>query len=87
MTIKVYPTKMCGYDGIGDCVFTLDTFDEVCATLKIDTSVSPAYWPELSEAILAALKQMFPPEEAGCDHCNHPLYAAIKCSQCGRVTE
>lgn len=23
----------------------------------------------------------------GCDHCRHPLYAAIKCSQCGRVTE
>lgn len=23
----------------------------------------------------------------GCDHCRHPLYAAIKCRQCGRVTE
>lgn len=23
----------------------------------------------------------------GCDHCNQPLYAAIKCRVCGRVTE
>ena len=23
----------------------------------------------------------------GCDHCNHPLYAATKCRVCGRVTE
>ena len=22
----------------------------------------------------------------GCNHCNHPLYAAIKCRRCGRVT-
>jgi recombinational DNA repair protein RecR len=26
-------------------------------------------------------------EVKGCDHCNHPLYAAIKCRVCGRVTE
>jgi hypothetical protein len=26
-------------------------------------------------------------EVKGCDHCNHPLYAAIKCHACGRVTE
>lgn len=25
--------------------------------------------------------------QEGCDHCRHPLYAAIKCKQCGRVTE
>ena len=23
----------------------------------------------------------------GCDHCNHPLYAATRCRVCGRVTE
>ena len=23
----------------------------------------------------------------GCDHCNQPLYAAVKCRVCGRVTE
>ena len=26
-------------------------------------------------------------QEQGCDHCNHPLYAATKCRVCGRVTE
>ena len=26
-------------------------------------------------------------EPQGCDHCNHPLYAAVKCRVCGRVTE
>ena len=27
------------------------------------------------------------PNPPGCDHCNHPLYAATKCRVCGRVTE
>ena len=27
------------------------------------------------------------PVQQGCDHCNHPLYAAVKCRVCGRVTE
>ena len=35
------------------------------------------------EAALAQ-QQANPP---GCDHCNHPLYAATKCRVCGRVTE
>ena len=26
------------------------------------------------------------PNPPGCDHCNHPLYAATKCRVCGRVT-
>ena len=26
-------------------------------------------------------------EPQGCAHCNHPLYAAVKCRVCGRVTE
>jgi len=25
--------------------------------------------------------------QAGCDHCNHPLYAGIKCGVCGRWTD
>jgi hypothetical protein len=38
------------------------------------------------DALSAALEQ--PEQEVkGCDHCNHPLYAAIKCHACGRVTE
>ena len=41
---------------------------------------------EAIEALRAALEQ--PEQEVkGCDHCNHPLYAAIKCRVCGRVTE
>jgi hypothetical protein len=27
------------------------------------------------------------PVQQGCDHCNQPLYAAIKCRVCGRVTQ
>ena len=26
-------------------------------------------------------------EVKGCDHCNHPLHAGIKCRVCGRVTQ
>ena len=33
---------------------------------------------DVNQELMAAL---------GCDHCNHPLYAAIKCRVCGRVTE
>ena len=36
-------------------------------------------------ALRAALAQQAKPQ--GCDHCNHPLYAATKCRVCGRVTE
>jgi hypothetical protein len=39
-----------------------------------------------SVALRAALTQ--PEQEVkGCDHCNHPLFAAIKCRVCGLVTE
>ena len=37
-------------------------------------------------ALWAALAQE-QPNPPGCDHCNHPLYAATKCRVCGRVTE
>ena len=41
---------------------------------------------DAQDALRAALEQ--PKQEVkGCDHCNHPLYAAIKCRVCGRVTE
>jgi hypothetical protein len=41
---------------------------------------------DLRAAAQQALEQ---PEQdsKGCDYCNHPLYAAIKCRACGRVTE
>ena len=40
----------------------------------------------LIKALRAALAQQ-QAEPPGCDHCNHPLYAATKCRVCGRVTE
>ena len=40
--------------------------------------------PEIIDALRAALAE---PVQQGCDHCNHPLYAATKCRVCGRVTE
>ena len=36
---------------------------------------------------LKAVLEQTEQEVKGCDHCNHPLYAAIKCRVCGRVTE
>ena len=39
----------------------------------------------LAAEMRAALAQQANPP--GCDHCNHPLYAATKCRVCGRVTE
>ena len=39
----------------------------------------------LIKALRTALAQQAKPQ--GCDHCNHPLYAATKCRVCGRVTE
>jgi len=46
------------------------------------------YQPPLEEAAITALRAALeqPEQEVkGCDHCNHPLYAAIKCRVCGRV--
>ena len=40
---------------------------------------------DAATALRAALAQQAKPQ--GCDHCNHPLYAATKCRVCGRVTE
>ena len=34
-------------------------------------------------ALRAALEQ----PAQGCDYCNHPQYAGIKCKNCGRMTE
>ena len=41
-------------------------------------------WDKAMAALRAALAQQAKPQ--GCDHCNHPLYAATKCRVCGRVT-
>ena len=43
---------------------------------------SPLTWP----AEQPVIKQDLTPEQSaqGCDYCNHPLYAGIKCPNCGR---
>jgi hypothetical protein len=38
------------------------------------------------EAITALKAALAEPVQEGCDHCNQPLYAAVKCRVCGRVT-
>ena len=38
---------------------------------------------DVSQEIEAALAE---PVQQGCEHCNQPLYAAVKCRVCGRVT-
>ena len=60
--------------------------------LKADYT-TPEYFEEAKRkhyaamhALRAALAQQ-QAEPPGCDHCNHPLYAATRCRVCGRVTE
>ena len=42
---------------------------------------------DMDSAITALRAALAEPVQQGCDHCNHPLYAAVKCRVCGRVTE
>ena len=43
---------------------------------------------ERCKQVCAATAEAWREEAAlGCDHCKHPLYAAIKCRVCGRVTK
>ena len=49
-----------------------------------DASIEVAVQPAIT-ALRAALAQQAKPQ--GCDHCNHPLYAATRCRVCGRVTQ
>lgn len=42
---------------------------------------------DVDRAITALRAALAEPVQQGCDHCNQPLYAAIKCRVCGRVTE
>ena len=44
-------------------------------------------WQRVGPAIDALKAALAEPVQQGCDHCNHPLYAAVKCRVCGRVTE
>ena len=53
---------------------------------EIDTRRCKASTLRAMIALRAALAQQHP-NLPGCDHCNHPLYAATRCRVCGRVTE
>lgn len=59
MTIESTPTKFEIYDG-QTLLVKVKMFDDVASNIKINTLVSPETWPELSDAILDALKQMHP---------------------------
>ena len=58
--------------------------DMAGATPKMVMKARSMYEPTIT-ALRAALTQE-QPNPPGCDHCNHPLYAATKCRVCGRVT-
>lgn len=59
MTIESTPAKFEIYDG-QSLIAKVKMFDDVASNIKIKTLVSPETWPELSDAILSALKQMHP---------------------------
>ena len=57
----------------------------VCFEAYARSYVGSNRWDIAAEAVRrAALAEQV---QQGCDHCNHPLYAAVKCRVCGRVTE
>lgn len=59
MTIESTPTKFEIYDG-QTLIAKVKMFDDVASNIKINTLVSPETWPELSGAILEALRLMHP---------------------------
>lgn len=59
MTVESTPTKFEIYEG-QTLIAKVKMFDDVASSIKIKTLVSPGTWPELSDAILDALKQMHP---------------------------
>lgn len=62
------------YENTGE-VLHRDVYESLKEALVEDAMQK---FTDVSQEIEAAL---------GCDHCNQPLYAAIKCRVCGRVTE
>ena len=56
--------------------------NDVADDLALIVRNAIAYIKELERQI-NELKRKAEPVQAGCDHCNHPLYAALKCKNCG----
>ena len=78
--------------GICWCPYDEDTGECACApqgptpppeaqTEAEKIAYCAGWWDALAKARKAE------PVQQGCEHCNQPLYAAIKCRVCGRVTE
>ena len=57
--ITATPTVFELFDEI-DMLAKIEMFDEGGSNLTVKTVVAPANWPELSDAIFAALKLMHP---------------------------
>jgi hypothetical protein len=57
------------------------------------TDPTALFWREFARAIERALLQqetpagVAPPQEPGCDFCRHPLFAALKCPNCGVILD
>lgn len=56
--MTIYPTRFEAYDDGRDPAFSVEAFDECCATVKIDTVVTVASWEEISAGIRDCLVQM-----------------------------
>ena len=65
---------------------TTITIDRATVEQALHVAENAGYPLALIKALKAALAQE-QPNPPGCDHCNHPLYAATRCRVCGRVTE
>ena len=65
---------------------TTITIDRAVVEQALHVAENSGYPLALIKALRAALAQQ-QAEPPGCDHCNHPLYAATRCRVCGRVTE
>ena len=54
--IKVYPVKIEAVDEAGDVAFTMETFDQHCASVEIKTVISPSNIDELVAAMRTAVQ-------------------------------
>lgn len=64
--IEITPTRMELYDSeMQYLVAVIEMFDEGASSVEIKTVVNPDSWPALSDAILAALRQMHPKSVTG----------------------
>lgn len=63
MSIQVTPTRFELHYPHEELAATIEMFDAECSHIEIKSVVSPATWPELSDAICKALKQMHPEKQ------------------------